>query len=242
MILSSLGSPQERLDWRKRQFMQRVVTCATEFIHAAYGEALPHEEMHERFALACEGAARELARDGELKDLEIDRPDQIAKVKVAYVVAPSPPDPSLGVGVGASHAVTFDFTGTVLEHLGPWRWLQPTFEDRADWLRYLTTLPAAVLAVVDRFEPWNMYRRRSTGQRCAVLGVSTTPTRVRVYAEDPQHGSLSGDWLDDVDPADLVPWDGAIHPPEGSAEASQPEVEKMDATARQEVPPAHDLS
>lgn len=45
---------------------------------------------------------------------------------------------------------------------------EPTQADRRAWKKWLKGRPSHVRAVAERFEPWKLYRMKSTGQRVTV--------------------------------------------------------------------------
>ena len=66
-------------------------------------------------------------------------------------------------------------------------------------------LGSGVRAVAERLPPWLAYRLTTTGQVCRVLAISEDGT-VRIYAEHPDLGGISGTGVFGIDPATLVPW------------------------------------
>ena len=48
------------------------------------------------------------------------------------------------------------------------RFAQPTSEQEAGWAAWVAERPDNVRAIAERFEPWSLYRMKSTGQRCTV--------------------------------------------------------------------------
>jgi hypothetical protein len=112
-----------QLERRRAEFVRRCSEKARDYMHATYGRvdfAVP--EWRDRLAVAAQGAARELARLGELKGIGIERPAQVSKVKCEVVTSTS--DMHLDAWGGAPAAGTstnihFDFTETDLESLPP---------------------------------------------------------------------------------------------------------------------------
>lgn len=49
------------------------------------------------------------------------------------------------------------------------RWSEPTKEQETLWLEWVAERPPAVREIAQRFEPWSLYRMKSTGQRVAIL-------------------------------------------------------------------------
>lgn len=90
------------------------------------------------------------------------------------------------------------------------RWTEPKAEQVEAWRAWVAERPPLVRVVAERFEPWSVYRMRSTGQRVSVLG----------FDED-DGGSVTlrvavrGDWnlvtherdVFGIDPGDLEPCD-----------------------------------
>lgn len=56
----------------------------------------------------------------------------------------------------------------------------PTAEQVAGWKAWVASLPENVRIVADRFEPWSLYRMKSTGQRVTICS----------FQED-QHGAVT---------------------------------------------------
>jgi len=50
------------------------------------------------------------------------------------------------------------------------RHIQPSPEQEREWKEWVAGRPEAVRAVAERFEPWTLYRMKSTGQRVFVMG------------------------------------------------------------------------
>ena len=51
---------------------------------------------------------------------------------------------------------------------------QPTDEQLASWGDWLAERPEHVRRVAERFEPWTLFRMKSTGHRCHVFGFDET--------------------------------------------------------------------
>ena len=83
-------------------------------------------------------------------------------------------------------------------------WFEPTDDQRAGWPQWLKDHPE-VREIAKRFEPWRMYRLTTTGQVCMVLSFSEDGT-MRIYAEHPGLGSISGRNVFGINPDDLVLW------------------------------------
>ena len=50
------------------------------------------------------------------------------------------------------------------------RWKEPTEHNIRGYTEWIATRPEAVQAVARRFDPWTLYRMKSTGQRVCVIG------------------------------------------------------------------------
>jgi hypothetical protein len=117
------------LNERRREFARRVEASALVYMRKLYGDEIDfaEPELSRRLARACEGAARELARTGALRDLGIDRPAQVRTLKVEHAIVTEPtgtreaeiaeawgfPEPRV------TSDLRFYFAGTVLEGLCP---------------------------------------------------------------------------------------------------------------------------
>lgn len=97
-------------------------------------------------------------------------------------------------------------------------WTTPTAAHEAAWREWLAARPDRVRAIAERFDPWTMYRLTTTGQRCQFLGcdvgaqncgeIEADPERVtvRIYAENPILGAITGTEVFGISPDDLQPW------------------------------------
>ncbi len=52
------------------------------------------------------------------------------------------------------------------------RYTEPTVEQIHAWKTWVTERPAHIRTVIERFDPWTLYRMKSTGQRVTVQGFS----------------------------------------------------------------------
>lgn len=48
-------------------------------------------------------------------------------------------------------------------------WFEPTDDDRAGWAEWLAERPERIRAVAQRFEPWKLYRLKSSNHRVTVV-------------------------------------------------------------------------
>lgn len=100
---------KRQLHQRRRELAECCNEKAQHWMRETYG-AVDYEEAEwrDRLAWAAQGAARDLARTGELKQLGIDRPAQISSVRCTAAVEPD-----------GEVTIFYDFTGTDLEALPP---------------------------------------------------------------------------------------------------------------------------
>ena len=86
-------------------------------------------------------------------------------------------------------------------------------KDEKAYARWCKKRPAGVRELAERFPPWELFRIKSTGQRCTVAAVSENGTvRVDVTGEFNQvlfDRSVFGISPDDLEPCDL-PAEGEI--------------------------------
>jgi hypothetical protein len=84
-----------------------------------------------------------------------------------------------------------------------------TTEMVAEWNAWLADgRPPIVRAIADRLPPWRWYRLTTTGQACRVQAIAEDGT-VRIYAEHPVLGPITGVSVYGVNPDELVPWNAA---------------------------------
>lgn len=48
-------------------------------------------------------------------------------------------------------------------------WFEPSNEDRAEWAEWVSEHPKQVRAVAEKFEPWKLYRRKSSSHRVTIV-------------------------------------------------------------------------
>lgn len=113
-----------------------------------------------------------------------------------------------------------------------WSGEEPTTEMNDAVAQWLAERPPAVRAVAERFNPWQVYRLRTTGQACRFVGcdvgarncgeimVDADRVTVRVNAQHPVLGPvLTGRQVFGIDPDDLEPWpDDVPFQPDGEVE------------------------
>lgn len=92
-------------------------------------------------------------------------------------------------------------------------WNDPTDEQRDAWREWLADRPPSVRAVAERFDPWTVYRLKTTGQACQIQAFDESGT-VRAYCQHPGLGGISGVGVAGIDPDDFELWpDGEPHDP-----------------------------
>lgn len=84
---------------------------------------------------------------------------------------------------------------------------EPTAEQEQGWAAWVETRPPLVRDVARRFEPWSLYRLKSTGQRVTIRSIATDGTlTVNVTGQFNliSHArAVFGIDADDLEPADL---------------------------------------
>lgn len=55
------------------------------------------------------------------------------------------------------------------------RYVEPTREQQEGWAKWVASRPPAVREVANRFEPWSLYRLKTTNQRVTVVSFSEQP-------------------------------------------------------------------
>jgi hypothetical protein len=84
------------------------------------------------------------------------------------------------------------------------RIVEPTAKQERDWAKWVAKRPAVVRAVAERFEPWSLYRMKSTGQRVTIYSFSENGT-VTVEITGQYNVILFDRQVFGIDPADLEP-------------------------------------
>ena len=78
----------------------------------------------------------------------------------------------------------------------------PTDEQEAEWKTWVRSRPPSVRAIAERFDPWTLYRMKSTGQRVTVVAINENGT-VRVDVSGQFNAVLFERTVFGIDPADL---------------------------------------
>ncbi len=84
------------------------------------------------------------------------------------------------------------------------RLTQPTAEEEAEWVEWIASRSDPVRVVAEKFDPWTLYRMKSTGRRC---------TLVSIFEDGTLNVSVTGEFnavmfdreVFGVDPNDLEP-------------------------------------
>jgi hypothetical protein len=91
----------------------------------------------------------------------------------------------------------------VVQEVAVARYKEPTSEQAVAWDEWVASRPEAVRKVAKRFDPWTLYKMKSTGQRVTLVAIGEDGTvRVNITGEFNLLGferSVFG-----VDPRDLV--------------------------------------
>ena len=87
------------------------------------------------------------------------------------------------------------------------RFTEPTPEQEAGWKEWVAERPPVVRAVAERFEPWSLYRLKTTGQRVTIHSFSEDGTMTVLVTGDFNlltfSRSVFGINPDDLEPCDL---------------------------------------
>lgn len=117
------------------------------------------------------------------------------------------------------------------------KYVEPTEEQLALWKEWLAERPEEVRKVAERFDPWTLYRMKSTGQRVTLLAVGEDGTvRVNVTGE---FNLLSHERaVFGIDPDDLVECDlPGDDEPLGTFDLTVDEVKKYMSDKEQRAQP-----
>jgi hypothetical protein len=95
---------------------------------------------------------------------------------------------------------------------------EPTEEMRASYQQWVATRPECVRVVAERFEPWALYRMKSTGQRVVILSFGEAEddtVTLTVYISGEFNLTLFNRQVfgikpDDLEPCDLPPKDEPV--------------------------------
>lgn len=107
----------------------------------------------------------------------------------------------------------------------------PTPEQETSWKQWVQERPAAVRAVAERFDPWSLYRMKSTGHRVTIYSYSDSePVTLTVNVTGDYNRVLHERRVFGIDPDDLEPCDLPSPDEPTGALMSQEEVgENIDA-------------
>lgn len=109
------------------------------------------------------------------------------------------------------------------------RFMEPTQEQEEAWKDWLASLPDCVRVVAECFDPWSLYRMKSTGQRVAIASFFEDATlSVNVTGEFNIvvfDRAVFGIKPDDLEPCDLPEKDEQI----GTMMSSEQVDENIDA-------------
>jgi hypothetical protein len=87
------------------------------------------------------------------------------------------------------------------------RFVEPSVEGLAGWEQFKKRAPASVRALTERFDPWTLYRMKSTGQRVFIVAFNEGGT---VMVGITEHFNLVdvNTRVGGINPDDLVECDG----------------------------------
>ena len=81
---------------------------------------------------------------------------------------------------------------------------EPTAKEEAEWKEWVASRPAAVRAIAERFDPWTLYRMKSSGFRVTVRSFSEDGTLTVDVSGDYNHVLYEHSAFG-IDPNDLEP-------------------------------------
>lgn len=84
------------------------------------------------------------------------------------------------------------------------RWTEPTVEQEQGYLEWVASRPDVVRVIAERFDPWTLYRMKSTGSRVTLASFNEDGT-VRVDVSADFNFTLFERSVFGVDPDDLEP-------------------------------------
>lgn len=109
------------------------------------------------------------------------------------------------------------------------RVLEPTAEQEAGWKEWVESRPPGVREIAARFEPWCLYRLKSTGQRVTLRSIASDGTlTVNVTGQFnlvTHERAVFGIDPDDLEPCELP----AAGEPLGSAMTQEEVMDNIDA-------------
>lgn len=91
------------------------------------------------------------------------------------------------------------------------RFMEPTATEEKGWKEWLASRPDNVRAVAERFEPWSLYKLKTTGHRCTIysLGeaddgsITLTVSITGEFNQTFANRNVFGINPDDLEPCDL---------------------------------------
>jgi hypothetical protein len=116
------------------------------------------------------------------------------------------------------------------------RFTEPTAEQEAGWKEWVASRPEPVRKVAERFEPWSLYRMKSTGQRVTLYSFGEANDGSAVTLTVNVTGQFNAVAFDrqvfGIDPDDLEPCDlPAPTEPTGTALTDEADIKAyVDAT------------
>jgi hypothetical protein len=105
---------------------------------------------------------------------------------------------------------------------------EPTADQEAGWKAWVAERPPEIRAVAERFDPWSLYRLKSTGQRCTLYSFSEGQPVTMTVDFTGEHNLMVFDRrVFGIDPNDLEPCD--LPTPDEPVGALLTEQEDIDA-------------
>lgn len=91
------------------------------------------------------------------------------------------------------------------------RIVERSSEQEAGWQEWVASRPAGVRAVAERFDPWSLYRMKSTGQRVTIVSfgepLDGCPVTLTVWVSGKFNFTIPDLQVFGIDPDDLEPCD-----------------------------------
>lgn len=109
------------------------------------------------------------------------------------------------------------------------RFKEPTLTQEREWKKWVASRPVGVRAVASRFEPWSLYRLKSTGHRVTVQSFGETEdgtVTLTVAVTGEFNKVLHERAVFGIDPNDLEPCNLPLPGEPLGADLSQTEVEE----------------
>lgn len=110
---------------------------------------------------------------------------------------------------------------------------EPTAEEQANWDTWVASRPPHVRAIAERFDPWSLYRLKSTGHRVYLKAINENGT-VRVDVSGEYNIVAFSRSVFGIDPDDLEPCDPPA-PGEIVGGALDSTLKDLDADERREL-------